>query len=168
MSNPNVTAIIWSGMGGQEGGSALVDVLTGKTNPSGRLPFTIAKKRSDYSADVNYFPGLSDTPASFEQAQLPYTEKLEVRIDFLLPRGLKKRKGESDEAFLLRWPLCAARGRSDTVTLTPRTSSLGSPLVTASATPPSSTLAHAASGLMGKSGTLALGLGPRPSGSTSR
>ncbi|PWN40201.1 putative beta-glucosidase [Ceraceosorus guamensis] len=78
ISNPNVTAIIWSGMGGEEGGSALVDVLTGKTNPSGRLPFTIAKKRSDYSADVNYFPGLSDTPASFDQAQLPYTEKLEV------------------------------------------------------------------------------------------
>jgi beta-glucosidase len=32
----------------------LTDVLYGHYNPSGRLPFTIAKKREDYGVDVLY------------------------------------------------------------------------------------------------------------------
>ena len=32
----------------------MTDVLYGHYNPSGRLPYTIAKKREDYSADVLY------------------------------------------------------------------------------------------------------------------
>ncbi|KAJ7056599.1 glycoside hydrolase family 3 protein [Mycena amicta] len=39
-SNPNVSAIIWAGYPGQDGGRAVFDVLTGKISPAGRLPST--------------------------------------------------------------------------------------------------------------------------------
>jgi beta-glucosidase len=45
---------VWAGLPGQESGNGLVDVLYGDVNPSGRLPYTIAKQRSDYPADVLY------------------------------------------------------------------------------------------------------------------
>ncbi|KAH8807695.1 beta-glucosidase [Xylogone sp. PMI_703] len=54
--HPNITAILWAGLPGQESGNSLVDILYGKTNPSGRSPFTWAKKREDYGADVLYKP----------------------------------------------------------------------------------------------------------------
>lgn len=40
LSNPNISAIIWGGYPGQDGGVALFNVLTGKTAPAGRLPIT--------------------------------------------------------------------------------------------------------------------------------
>lgn len=54
IENPNVTAVIWAGLPGEEAGNAITDVLYGDVNPSGRLPFTIAKSESDYSARVTY------------------------------------------------------------------------------------------------------------------
>ena len=54
IEHENVTAVIWTGLLGQEAGDALTEVLFGKTNPSGRLPFTLAKSRSDYGTDVIY------------------------------------------------------------------------------------------------------------------
>jgi len=48
VENPNVTAIVWAGLGGQETGNAIADVLYGDYNPSGRLPYTIAKAAEDY------------------------------------------------------------------------------------------------------------------------
>lgn len=40
LSNQNVSAILWGGYPGQDGGTALVNILTGKTAPAGRLPVT--------------------------------------------------------------------------------------------------------------------------------
>ncbi|KAI0901687.1 glycoside hydrolase family 3 protein [Annulohypoxylon nitens] len=54
--SPNITAIVWAGLPGQESGRSLVDVLYGKVNPAGRTPFTWAAKREDYGADVMYEP----------------------------------------------------------------------------------------------------------------
>jgi hypothetical protein len=54
--NPNVTAILWAGLPGQESGRAIVDVLYGRVNPAARTPFTWAAKREDYGADVLYQP----------------------------------------------------------------------------------------------------------------
>lgn len=48
----NVTAIIYSGLLGQESGNAIADVLYGVVNPSGKLIHTIAKNASDYPASV--------------------------------------------------------------------------------------------------------------------
>ncbi|KAF8166141.1 glycoside hydrolase family 3 protein [Mycena galopus ATCC 62051] len=66
-TNANVTAIVWSGVPGQEAGNGLVDVLYGAYNPSGRLPYTIGKSVTDYSAQVIYNQNGAITP-------IPYTE----------------------------------------------------------------------------------------------
>ena len=52
IDHPNVTAVIWAGLEGSETGNALVDVIYGAVNPSGRLPYTIAKSPQDYPAQV--------------------------------------------------------------------------------------------------------------------
>lgn len=54
--HPNITAIVWAGMPGEESGNALVDILWGKVNPAGRSPFTWAKSREDYGTDIMYEP----------------------------------------------------------------------------------------------------------------
>jgi hypothetical protein len=52
IEHPNVTAVVWAGLGGTETGNALVDVIYGAANPSGRLPYTIAKSPKDYPAQL--------------------------------------------------------------------------------------------------------------------
>jgi len=59
--------VLWAGLPGQESGHSLVDVLYGAWNPSGRLPYTIAKDASDYPA------GIVD-----DSLDIPYTEGLEI------------------------------------------------------------------------------------------
>lgn len=79
--HPNVTAIINAGLPGQESGNAIVDVLTGAVNPSGRLVYTMAKQRSDYASDVVY------TADSYDDSFIPqidYTEKLCTLLRFTL------------------------------------------------------------------------------------
>ncbi|KAJ9668105.1 hypothetical protein H2201_001911 [Coniosporium apollinis] len=53
LAQQNVVAIVWAGLPGQESGNALVDVLYGDVNPSGKLPYTIAKSESDYPTIVD-------------------------------------------------------------------------------------------------------------------
>jgi len=53
-----VPAILFAWYGGMEGGNALANILYGNVNPSGKLPFSIAKNEEDYP-DFN-----------------PYTEKI--------------------------------------------------------------------------------------------
>ncbi|KAL8293049.1 hypothetical protein RQP46_000743 [Phenoliferia psychrophenolica] len=69
VDNPNVTAILYAGLPGQETGAAIVDILFGLVNPSGRLVQTIAKQRSDYGADVLY-------SSDMEVPQIVYSEEL--------------------------------------------------------------------------------------------
>ena len=55
-------AILFVGYPGMEGGSALAEIIAGKANPSGKLPFTIAKELKDYpSHSIGEFPGDSMT-----------------------------------------------------------------------------------------------------------
>ena len=51
ITNPNVSAIVWGGYPGQDGGPALIDIVTGVQAPAGRLPVTQYPK--DY---VNQVP----------------------------------------------------------------------------------------------------------------
>ncbi|KAM6512062.1 hypothetical protein FALCPG4_017049 [Fusarium falciforme] len=46
--HPNVSAIIYAHLPGQDSGRALVSLLYGDENFSGRLPYTVAKNESDY------------------------------------------------------------------------------------------------------------------------
>lgn len=48
-----VKAVVWAGLGSQENGNALVDILYGSTSPSGKLPYTIAKAATDYGTDIS-------------------------------------------------------------------------------------------------------------------
>ncbi|KAL2214655.1 glycoside hydrolase family 3 protein [Sarocladium strictum] len=52
LSHASVKGIVWAGLPSQESGNALVDVLWGDTNPSGKLVYTIAKQRGDYGTEV--------------------------------------------------------------------------------------------------------------------
>jgi beta-glucosidase len=47
-SHPNVKAIIFAHLPGQDSGRALVSLLYGENNFSGKLPYTVAKDPSDY------------------------------------------------------------------------------------------------------------------------
>lgn len=70
---PNVVAVVWAGIPGQESGNGLVDVLYGSVAPSGKLPYTIAKAQSDYgtaiaSGDDSYSEGLYIDYRHFDNA----------------------------------------------------------------------------------------------------
>lgn len=51
-AHPNVTAIMFGYFGGQEMGHAIANVAFGDVNPSGKLPFTLAKNVSDYPLNL--------------------------------------------------------------------------------------------------------------------
>jgi beta-glucosidase len=52
IDHPNVTALIFAHLPGQDSGRALVSVLYGESNPSGKLPYTVARNESDYGGLV--------------------------------------------------------------------------------------------------------------------
>lgn len=72
-NHPNVTAIIWAGLPGQESGNAITDVLYGKVNPSGKSVFTWGKDRADWGTDILY-------TSSDANPQIEFTEG--VFIDY--------------------------------------------------------------------------------------
>ena len=49
-----IKAVMYIWQGGQEGGNAVADALSGKVNPSGRLSDTIARDISDYPSSKNF------------------------------------------------------------------------------------------------------------------
>ncbi|KAI1821378.1 beta-glucosidase M [Xylaria intraflava] len=48
IDHSNVTALIFAHLPGEASGRALVSLLYGESNPSGKLPYTIARNESDY------------------------------------------------------------------------------------------------------------------------
>ncbi|KAI7860847.1 beta-glucosidase [Circinella umbellata] len=64
IDHENIKAVVWPGLPGQETGNSLADVLFGDVNPSGRLPYTIAKNEEDYAAHIS------------PEYNIEYTEKL--------------------------------------------------------------------------------------------
>jgi beta-glucosidase len=62
-----VPAILWPGYGGMEAGNAVADVLSGKVNPSGKLPFTIPVALDQSPAHaLGNFPG-TDLKVNYEE-----------------------------------------------------------------------------------------------------
>jgi beta-glucosidase len=62
LHHPNITAVLWAGLPGQESGNSLVDVLYGTVNPGGKTPFTWGKQRSDWATDILYAPNNGEGP----------------------------------------------------------------------------------------------------------
>ncbi|KAH8178923.1 fibronectin type III-like domain-containing protein [Sarocladium implicatum] len=50
IDHPNVSAVIFAHLPGQDSGPALVELLYGDSNAWGKLPYTIARNESDYGA----------------------------------------------------------------------------------------------------------------------
>ena len=60
-------AIVWAWFNGMEGGNALVDVLSGKVNPSGKMPFTTPVRLDQSPAHaLGNFPG-RDLKVNYEE-----------------------------------------------------------------------------------------------------
>ena len=55
-----VDALVCTWQGGQESGFSVADVLSGKVNPSGKLPMTFQKKYGDAYADKNFPDNVDD------------------------------------------------------------------------------------------------------------
>nr|ATQ35961.1 beta-glucosidase [Talaromyces piceae] len=73
IEHENVTAAIFAHLPGQLSGSSLTEILYGRQSPSGRLPYTVAKKEEDYGSLLE--PTLPDSDAFF-YSQSNFTEGL--------------------------------------------------------------------------------------------
>jgi beta-glucosidase len=80
--HPNISAIVWAGLPGQESGNSLADVLFGDVNPSGRLPYTIAKSVSDYPVRID------------KSKEIRYTEDLNIGYRYFENKVLSRRNQE--------------------------------------------------------------------------
>ncbi|GAA6061711.1 hypothetical protein JCM10212_004943 [Sporobolomyces blumeae] len=67
ISHPNVTSVVFGYFPGQEAGNALADVLFGDVNPSGKLPFTIAKNETDYDKNIYTGPRVPGVQENFTE-----------------------------------------------------------------------------------------------------
>lgn len=88
--NPNVTAIVAAHFPGEESGNSIVDILYGKVNPSGHLPYTIAYNASDYNGPITTHvltTGKDDWQSNFdEKLETDYryfdAHNIDVRYEF--------------------------------------------------------------------------------------
>ncbi|KAI8459186.1 beta glucosidase precursor [Phakopsora pachyrhizi] len=84
IGHENIKAVLLAGLPGQESGNSEVDILWGRVNPSGRLPYTIAKDRSDYGAKLLY-------NSSDPVPQITYSEKLEIDYRYFDSNSIEPR-----------------------------------------------------------------------------
>ncbi|KAI9785182.1 MAG: hypothetical protein M1839_000820 [Geoglossum umbratile] len=54
VNHPNITAILWAGLPGEQSGNSIADILYGYVNPGAKLPFTMGKKSSDWGVGLLY------------------------------------------------------------------------------------------------------------------
>lgn len=93
IEHSNVTAVIFAHLPGQDSGNALVSILYGRENPSGRLPYTVARNESDYAhmagPDVLLYPEGSRVYENFPQSN--FTEGVYVDYRHFDRHGIEPR-----------------------------------------------------------------------------
>lgn len=88
IEHDNVTAVIFAGIPGQQSGNSLVDVLYGHVSPSGKLPYTVAKKEEDYglllnhTEDTSWFPQDNFTEGVYIDYRAFDRDEIEPRFEF--------------------------------------------------------------------------------------
>ncbi len=82
----SVPGVIEAWFPGQEGGAAIADILFGNVNPSGKLPDTLATKRSDYP-DFENFPGKNHEENYAEDIYVGYRHFDKANVEPLFPFG---------------------------------------------------------------------------------
>lgn len=85
IDHPNVTAAVFAHLPGQDAGRAIVQLLYGDAGFSGRLPYTVAKKASDYGNLQGPCIDQSDSP------QCLFEEGLNIDYRSFLARGIEPR-----------------------------------------------------------------------------
>ena len=126
VSHPNVTAILFAHLPGQASGDALISLLWGESNPSGKLPYTIAKSEADYGDLLNPKGDGNDPQSNYTAGiyvDYKYFEKSHTQPRYEFGFGLSYSrfdysdiglKGPSGN-FQSEWPLgpIAAGGQTD-------------------------------------------------------
>ncbi|SMY29351.1 unnamed protein product [Zymoseptoria tritici ST99CH_1A5] len=90
IDHDNVTAVVYAHLPGQASGDALVSILYGDTSPSGRLPYTIAKRESDYDTLGLLNPTLP-TAEDPQYAQSNFSEGLLIDYRAFLAHNITPR-----------------------------------------------------------------------------
>ena len=81
-------AIVQGWYGGTESGNALADVLTGKVNPSGRLPFTVPYRYEDGPIKTQaQYPGIKEEDDQFWQTH--YSEGVYIGYRWYSTKGIE-------------------------------------------------------------------------------
>ena len=81
-------AIVQGWYGGTESGNALADILTGKVNPSGRLPFTVPYRYEDGPIKIQaQYPGIKEEGDQFWQTH--YSEGVYIGYRWYSTKGIE-------------------------------------------------------------------------------
>lgn len=92
IEHPNVTAVLFAHLPGQDSGRALVEILFGMQSPSGKLPYTLAKNESDYGGllapsqaedgEYEYFPQSDFSEGVYIDYRAFDKQNVEPRFEF--------------------------------------------------------------------------------------
>lgn len=87
-----VPALIQAWYGGSMGGEALAEIIAGRINPSGKLPFTMARRLEDYPAHISKrtYPGEMGTVSYDEDILVGYrwSDTKKVKPNFAFGHGM--------------------------------------------------------------------------------